>query len=74
MKQIKLSENAIKVLKAVVDCEEEVTGLVDEIIYYVSGIDKKQLSGYMSDLQKKDLILTDGYQASITDKGREVLK
>ena len=61
-------------LKAIVINEEETVGCVDEIIHYTNGIKLNQLSGIMSSLQKKELINTDGFQVTITEKGKEVLK
>ena len=63
-----LNENELKVLKAIAENEEETTGCTDEIIDFCEGLKENQIKGYISDLIKKELINSDGFQTYIINE------
>lgn len=72
----KLNENEKKILLAIAKNEEATTGCTDEIKYFCEGLSDNQIKGYISVLQKKNLIFSDGFQTYLIDEElkKEVLK
>jgi len=68
-----LNNNEKEVLKAIIENEEETTGCTDEIKYFLKiPLNENQLKGYISDLQKKGIIVSDGFQTSLIIDIKEV--